>query len=817
MTDTPFTRARWTAVSGLVVQIVAAAALLVLALYTSSRGMANVAWFVVGGLPLWFVAHLVFRQREQAALEAADLEALRREKQSVGAGDSIFADEQDPTGLGYRVAAMRLNWMQKWLVPAVALVQALYLLAMGGLLWYFQSRAGMRIGGTDWPEIRLAGLSLAILSVLMLGTFLLSRYASGMARVNEWQLLRGCGSYLLASAVAIMTLVAALGLLEYGKMRIWEQILAYAAPIAMVLLGLETLFNFVADFYRPVSARQEPRAAFDSRLLGLFAEPGGIASSIADAFDYQFGFHVSQTWFYQLLQRTLVPLILIGGVTLWLITCIVIVRPFEHVIIERFGTQLNAEAPYGPGLRLKLPWPIDVAKPYETGRLHEVHVGFKDFDPSPDYDASVKVLQWTDTQHMRLDHFDFLIVPPADAGPVTAERTVFGEIESESQRVPVHLLRMDVAVQYTIRPDRLHIYTRTMRDPRQHLVNAAWQEVSRYMSSRTAEELLEARINEIGRMLRQRIAERVADAGLEVVFVGITNIHPERTVAEAYRKVVQADQERVAEIRRALVEADERLAAAAGSGRGARALAMRIKQQTDATNLLSSRARRLAEVDATRLAAYQARLELLAPYYRAVAEGHALVLQRAEELRQAELYYELGLDETQASVALRGDALRQAEAQLLERRAAAETAAAAIRDEATAEFGTDWGYALIETAEAAAASKFWSERLAEGFALGRTEGEAAALLSAAFAERWLTETRAWSLWNRARLEGEAFRTIPDLYHARNLVTALVEELTPARKFFLAFDPTGREVRVRLVTNDDMRVRPEDVATERREQ
>ena len=47
--------------------------------------------------------------------------------------------------------------------------------------------------------------------------------------------------------------------------------------------------------------------------LQSIAEPGRIGSSIADALNYQFGFEVSKTWFYQLLSRACVPLIIFGG------------------------------------------------------------------------------------------------------------------------------------------------------------------------------------------------------------------------------------------------------------------------------------------------------------------------------------------------------------------------------------------------------------------------------------------------------------------------------------------------------------------------
>src|SRR5690606_26689784 len=130
-----------------------------------------------------------------------------------------------------------------------------------------------------------------------------ARYAAGLGRVREWQLLRGCGSFMLGNAIAGGAIAVALAFHLYQRQTpdagLWEHYAAQAIPILMVILGIETLLNFLLDVYRPRSPGTEPRAAFDSRLLGLISEPGGIAHSLQEAINYQFGFQVSQTWFYQ--------------------------------------------------------------------------------------------------------------------------------------------------------------------------------------------------------------------------------------------------------------------------------------------------------------------------------------------------------------------------------------------------------------------------------------------------------------------------------------------------------------------------------------
>ncbi len=823
MTETLHTRSRRASLGGLLLQLVAFATTLALALVSGSAATGQLAWYLLGGVPLWFVALLVFRQRELADLEALDLEELRREKQATGGGEALFGDEAG--GVGFRVAEARLRWMQRWLIPGFGLANAIYLAAMG--LWAWQRLAatqvlagvelpGLRIGGPGWPTLTHVPIAMVALAVLMLGTFLYSRYTSGMGRVPEWQLLRGCGAYLLGNALAIMALLIALGIHQYAGTPTWEQALAYILPVVMVVLALETLVNFVLDIYRPRAPGVEARACFDSRLLGLLAEPGGIASSIADAINYQFGFQVSQTWFYQLLQRAFVPLVAVGAAALWLLTGVVVVQPYEHVIIERFGRQLNATDPLGPGLHFKWPWPIEAARAYNTGQLHELHVGFADARAVPKYDEALKqVMLWTDERHMGLEHFDFIIRPPAraPAGPAEAPATApsLGGDTATVKDAPVNLFRADVAVQYRIGARRLEAYTRTMRDPHTAIGNIAWDEVGRYMALTTADDLLSRDLGEIGEILRQRIDRRVRDLGLDVVYVGLTNVHPQKTVAEAYRNVVKAEQEKVAAIREALVTENERLAKVAGDAPAARRLALAVERARKVTEQVNDDEQRLAAADPAAVQALTARLAEHAPRFRAHVDAVARLEQARDELQQVELDLELGLGYTLEQRAQAAEAVRRAEQD--EQAAAADLAAdlGPLRAEVVSRLGAALGETLLRVAEARVAQRYWEDRLAAGFSPARLEGEAAAMLAAALAERWTKEMDAARQLVQMQNEREAYRAAPAVYQARRLIEVLVEGLKDARKFFLAFEPGPRQVRVRFVVDDSLRVEPIDIA------
>lgn len=808
MTETSHTRSRRASIFGLLLQLLVFAGVLGLAQVVGSTATSNLAWYILGGALPWFVALLVFRQRELAALEALDLEELRREKAATGGGEAMF-DKEGGGALGFRVAEVRLAWMQRWLIPMFGLLHALYLAGMGLYLWLRLAP----VTSADWAKLVNLPIAMIALAVGMVFMFLFSRYASGMGRVAGWQLLRGCGSYMLGNALGALALIICLGVYSYAEVALAERVLAYALPAVMFILAAETAANFVLDIYRPRVLDTEPRACFDSRLLALIAEPGGIASTIAEALNYQFGFEVSQTWFYRLLQRTFVPLIGAGLVVLWLLTCIVIVQPGERAIIERFGAQLNTEQPYRPGLYWKLPWPIDVARKYNTGRLHQINVGFKQFDAEPVYEEDghrkTTVALWTDAQHWGQPHFDFLIPvppPPEDEQsqpsgvPAPAE---FGERPAE-QSWPVNMVRMDVAIQYRLDENELAAFTRQMVNPHDAMRDIAWEEAVRYNASWDIFSLLREKYGTAGAELQQRISARVTELGLglEVVYVGVQNVHPEPGVSKEFRKVVTAEQEKIAEIRNALVTENQLLSAVAGDRDRALALARAVSHITPHTQRRDDTHRLLEAADPASVQQWKGRLDALrAEFTQVVAARRQLELARRDR-DQSALDAQRGLGRSAVEKVRAEENVNRA---ATEQAAAEQTLQAALvplRSAALRELSAAHVDALCDNAAARFALEFWNERLHD--LLPGLQGEAAAILAHAQAQRWAIEMAAAEELTRIQGERDAYRAAPRIYKVRKYLEVLTNGIKDSRKFFLAFDPGDRQVRTRFIVEEQAR-------------
>ena len=307
---------------------------LIFGAYTSVLAMYLLSWQFLAGVIVWLVLLVQFYQRCLAEREKLDMAQLSKADQE----GTIFSGGSDRMAL-MAVAQKRLAFFEKWILPIAGVAIAVYEILIG--LWLFKiviSPATM----LDWTnKDTLLG------AVLMAGVsfvcFLFSRYVTGMSNQVEWKPLRSGGSYLLLVAILGFALAVSLGFAQFKYVQ-GLTVLTYILPWCLVILGGEILLNSILDIYRPRVMGLYSRASFDSRILGLINEPGGILHTVAHTIDYQFGFKVSQTWFYKLLEKAIIPLILFGLLTLYLMSSIVIVGPGHAGIIEYFGSEGSGNA-----------------------------------------------------------------------------------------------------------------------------------------------------------------------------------------------------------------------------------------------------------------------------------------------------------------------------------------------------------------------------------------------------------------------------------------------------------------------------------------
>ena len=525
--------------------------------WSGFSAISAVGWLNLSVALIWLVLWLQFYQRSLAEQEKLDAGQLSREGAST-----IFQAGSEQATLFY-VAQRRLQVFEKWFIPVFSALIAAY---QAGIGLYLLNAAHTAINTEELKQPLLCGICMTAIAFV---SFLISRYATGMSSQPQWKPLRAGGSSLLGVAVLCFALAVALALAYLFNFYRFANIMALVIPGLLVVLGAETALNLILDIYRPRLKGLYSRSAFDSRLLGAVNEPGGILRSAADAIDYQFGFKVSQTWFYKLLEQAIAPLALFAGVTLYLLSCIIVVAPDEQAIIEHFGNPVNDANDVrlaGPGLTLKWPWPIDKVYKYPTKRIAEISIGFV-----PKVDKQGKVehtpLLWGQS-HYQQEHE--LLVASDQRGTKSVGGTV-----------PVSLVIAAVPVQYRIKD--LYSFVYNHHAPEKFLASICYRELTRLAASARIEvdneadmahSLLGAGRAEAGNLLAARIQKDADEAGLgvEVVFVGLQGIHPPVEVAADYQKVIGALQKKQAMILQAQAERNNTLSTLVGSVQEAEAL-----------------------------------------------------------------------------------------------------------------------------------------------------------------------------------------------------------------------------------------------------
>ena len=566
-------RAQSVCVFGLAVQVLVFATMTGVAIWSRSAAVWAECAHLGGALAIWVALLILYTQRKRSLTETFETEELRRAAEA-GATAAIFESSDESLHL----ERYRLRWLYRWFLPGFTVLLALFHI---GVYVRWHVKFAQPVTAEGWSKASNPSLAATFAAFAGFLCFMFSRYASGMARQQHWRMLRAASTYLAGNALACLVLVAALGM-EILHLPYAEPVAAYVIRIAMLLLGVEFAINFVLDLYRPKTLEEDPRPAFDSRLLALVSEPGGIARSIAEAINYQFGFEVSATWFYQLLRRSLLPLAVFTLLALVALSSVVIVDADQAAVFERFGRPTDAGG-VSPGPHLKWPWPIDRTYRAEVRQVRSVlvggHRGGQDeeegHDEHGDHEEEGIVL-WTE-KHEFAPHMMLLVASPelTDLSAGEIQSGSLGRSPGQSRAVAVSMLMCSVAIQYRI--NDLHDYLCNYQEPEKVLEAVAYQAMTDYAASVDIDRVIGPGRADFERGLRQAVEARIAELGadpadkqglgIEIVFLGLQEAHPpsEDGVAKAFQDVVAAERRKEAAVEHARGEAQLIKTTVAGS------------------------------------------------------------------------------------------------------------------------------------------------------------------------------------------------------------------------------------------------------------
>jgi regulator of protease activity HflC (stomatin/prohibitin superfamily) len=496
------------------------AAFVVTCFVNSLAGQAASVFLGLGAL-VAFTSWFQMRLEENERLEKLEVEELARAK-----GDSTLFEAKDSEVFPARRAR---ETFEKFFVPGFGVL--LFLLEAGAawLLWRWLGKTSNGIV----PERALASLSLFAIFALLL--FLFGRFSVTIARLENHRLLRPSSSFLLLGAYLCFITVLGIAGFEAG----FAKADFYIARGLCVLLGLmaaEMLITLLLEIYRPRVKGKIARPIYDSRLVGLLAQPEGLFTTAAQALDYQFGFNVSETWFFKLLQKNLPTLLLAQLAVLLLSTSVVFIEAGEQGVLERFGKPV-ASGVLTPGGHFKLPWPIDRVYRYRTEQIQSFSVGFT-LDSESERQNTVL---WT-VPHNR--EVNFLVGNHAQATVANDN----ADANDSSKAPPVSLITVSIPIQFQITDVMAWAYNNA--DQTNLLESLATRAVVHYLAGVDLNDVMSQQRALAAETLRTQI-QAAADEyklGAKIVFVGLQDIHPPTTVAADYEKVVGAEQTKLAKI-----------------------------------------------------------------------------------------------------------------------------------------------------------------------------------------------------------------------------------------------------------------------------
>jgi len=579
-------RGRNIALAGAALQAVFTVTMIVLGTEgsTNAKGAMASAWFLGGGVLVWLMVAVVFYCRQLAAQEEAELAELSARGETAG---GLFEDDRD---LSLRPAHKRVRFVAKWVVGGFTLVLAGWQVAFAVLVL---GALRFLVGQETLPPMGNLEHGVAFSALVALVAFLFSRYCTGMASEPQWRPLRSAASYLAVNAVAVAAVLGGY-LFAFWGYRVVDVGVAFAVPIVQLVLAAELLINLVLDFYRPRLPGQERRLAFDSRLFNLFSEPGRLGHSIAETLNYQFGFEVSGTWFFQLLGKALMPLVVLGIAVLFLLTSIVVVYQGQQSVVLHWGRRDEGRL-LGPGIHLKWPWPVDTAEHFDVGKVKELRVGVGEQREPIRAKNGREIRLWTQTHGQYMERNFLVAIPPERA----ASRTTTQAAGRDDRRPPpVNIIKLVLSVRYRIADAYRFGYR--FADAESLLEGAAYREMIRYCASATLHEevggdpnrpeaIMTSGRGKASAALAERIGKAVGagglDLGVEIVAVEVVAVHPPSEVAGDYEAVLAAERGMDGTRYAAEGEANRMLAAVAGDPDSALVLALAIRRLEQLENL----------------------------------------------------------------------------------------------------------------------------------------------------------------------------------------------------------------------------------------
>jgi regulator of protease activity HflC (stomatin/prohibitin superfamily) len=322
----------------------------------------------------------------------------------------------------------------------------------------------------------------------------------------------------------VLLLAAACAELGRGSNLEWIRWPVFLLICLPGVVAAELAIRALARLFLPAPAAASAKAVTDSIVASLLTggprAPGTLLRT-------HLGLDFARSWALSYLNAALLPAIAATALLCWGLSGLKLIDLGQRGIYERFGAPV---AVLGPGLHVLLPWPLGRLRPVEYGTIHAAAIGVGSAQDGGEDSVAAEALPpaslnrlWESSHPGQAEY----LVASLSTG-LQGFQTVSTEI-----KVLYRVGLTDAAALQSVY---------SVAEPQTLVEEAASRLVLRYFSSRTLEEVLGARRENIADSLRDALVRdlNARHAGIDIVSVLIEEIHPPAGAAAAYHAVQAA-------------------------------------------------------------------------------------------------------------------------------------------------------------------------------------------------------------------------------------------------------------------------------------
>lgn len=224
-------------------------------------------------------------------------------------------------------------------------------------------------------------------------------------------------------------------------------------------------------------------------------------------------------------------------VAVYLLSGVYTVKPGEVAVSTIFGKKVRQSI--GEGLHYRLPWPFEAIEKVNISEIRRIDVGV-----TPSEDALLFPKKGlSELQPKTGGHAGHGVqIPPADTSKATA--SISSAAKNQYFTGDENILEIRMNIQYQIKDASDYLFS--MNSPDSLVPVAARAAVTEFFGQMPVEDLLTVAKSQIQKRIAQR-AQNMLDgygAGLYIVHVNLQEVNPPKEVAQAFRDVASAKEER---------------------------------------------------------------------------------------------------------------------------------------------------------------------------------------------------------------------------------------------------------------------------------